>query len=101
MDGHVSQREVQVEGQLAHEVLGTLVGVLECPRDGLLAELAVVRGHVRAAAILFIARDRVVVVAVDRRDPPLLDQRAHLVRTRRSAWPTWRRPSAIRSDYSS
>ena len=36
--------------------------------DRLLAELAVVRGDVRAAAVVVVARDRVVVVAVDRRD---------------------------------
>ena len=51
-------------------------------RDRLLPELAVVLGDVRAAAVIELAADRVVVVAVDRRDPALLDQRAHLVRMR-------------------
>ncbi len=45
-------------------------------------ELAVVRVDVGAAAVLEVPRDRVVVVAVDRRDRPLLDQRAHLVGVR-------------------
>ena len=56
--------------------------MLERPRDRLLAELAVVLGHVRAPAVVQVARDRVVVVAVDRRDPAVLDQPAHLVRVR-------------------
>ena len=79
MDAVLADREAQVEGQLAHEVLGALVGVRERPVDRLLAELAVVRGDVRAAAVLEVAGDRVVVVAVDRRDLALGDQRAHLV----------------------
>ena len=37
---------------------------------------------VGAAAVVVVARDRVVVVAVDRRDPALLDQRADFVRMR-------------------
>ena len=40
------------------------------------------RGDVGAAAVVVVARDRMVVVAVDRRDRPLLDQRADLVRVR-------------------
>ena len=79
----LAELEAQVERQLAHEVLGGLVGVLERPGDGLLAELAVVLVDVRAAAVLEVAGDRVVVVAVDRRDLPLGDQRADLVRM----WP--------------
>ena len=54
----------------------------ERPHDRLLAELAVVLGDVRAAAVVQLAGDRVVVVAVDRRDPAVLNQRAHLVRMR-------------------
>jgi hypothetical protein len=47
--------------------------------DGLLAEFAVVLVDIRAAAVFLVAGDRVVVVAVDRRDAPVGDQRAHLV----------------------
>ena len=36
--------------------------------------------HIRAATVIKLAGDRVVVVAVDRRDAALLDQPAHLVR---------------------
>ena len=64
----LADREVQVERQVAHEVLRRLVGVRERPLDRPLAELAVVRRDVRAAAVVEVARDRVVVVAVDRRD---------------------------------
>jgi hypothetical protein len=78
----IADLDVQVEGQLAHEVLGGLVGVGEGPIDGLLAELAVVRIDVRAAAVVEVARDRVVVVSVDRRDRALLDERADLVGVR-------------------
>ena len=82
MDAPFADLEAQVERQLAHEVLRRLVGVRERPGDRLLTELAVVRGDVRAAAVLEVARDRVVVVAVDGRDLALGDQRAHLVRVR-------------------
>ena len=78
----LADREAQVERQLAHEVLGRLVGVLERPLDRALPELAVVRRDVRAAAVVEVARDRVVVVAVDRRDLALGDQRADLVGVR-------------------
>ena len=78
----LAELEPQIERQPAHEVLGALVGVRERPRDRLLAELAVVLGDIRAAAVLQVAADRVVVVAVDRRDLPLLDQPADLVRVR-------------------
>ena len=54
----------------------------ERPVDRLLPELAVVLRDVRAAAVLEVARDRVVVVAVDGGDRALLDQRADLVRMR-------------------
>jgi hypothetical protein len=74
--------EAQVERKLAHELLGRLSGVGERPLDGELPDLAVVRRDVRAAAVVEIARDRVVVVAVDRRDRALLDQRADLARVR-------------------
>ena len=77
-----AELEPQVEREPAHEVLGALVGVRERPRDRSLAELAVVLGDVRAAAVVEVAGDRVVVVAVDRRDPAVLDQPAHLVRVR-------------------
>ena len=77
-----AELESQIERQSAHEVLGGLVGVLERPRDGPLPELAVVLGHVRAPAVVELARDRVVVVAVDRRDRAVLDQAADLVRVR-------------------
>ena len=70
---------MKVERQLAHEVLRGLVGVLERPGDRLLSELAVVLRDVGAAAVVQVAGDRVVVVAVDRRDLALLDQRADLV----------------------
>ena len=78
----VAELEAQIERQPAHEVLRALVGVGERPRDRLLAELAVVLGHVRAAAVVELAGDRVVVVAVDRGDTALLDQPADLVRVR-------------------
>ena len=54
----------------------------ERPLDGELAELAVVGGDVGAAAVVEVAGDRVVVVAIDRRDLALGDQRAHLVGVR-------------------
>jgi hypothetical protein len=71
--------EAQVERQIAHVVLAGLVGVGDRPVDRSLAELAVVRRDVRAAAVLQIPRDRVVVVAVDGRDRALGHQRAHLI----------------------
>ena len=77
-----AELEAQIERQRAHEVLRALVGVRERPRDRSLPELAVVLGDVRAAAVVELAADRVVVVAVDRRDLALLDQPAHLVRVR-------------------
>jgi hypothetical protein len=77
-----AQLEAEVEGQLAHELLRVRVGVGERPRDRLLAELAVERGGVEAAAVFEVAGDRVVVVAVDGRDLALLDRRADLVRMR-------------------
>jgi hypothetical protein len=52
----------------------------ERPLDGALTELAVALGDVGAAAVLEVAREGVVVVAVDRREAQLLDPRAHLVR---------------------
>ena len=78
----VPELESQIERQRPHEVLRALVGVRERPRDRSLPELAVVLGDVRAAAVVELAADRVVVVAVDRRNLTLLDQRAHLVRVR-------------------
>jgi hypothetical protein len=78
----IAELEPQVEGQAAHEVLGAAVGVRERPLDRALAQLAVVRIAVGAAAVFEVARNRVVVVAVDRRDRPLLDQVADLVRVR-------------------
>ena len=77
-----AELEAQIERQPAHEVLRALVGVRERPRDRLLPELAVVLGHVGAPAVVELAGDRVVVVAIDRRDPALLDHAAHLVRMR-------------------
>jgi hypothetical protein len=56
--------------------------VRERPLDRPLTELAVVPVAVGAAAVLEIARDGVVVVAVDRGDAALLDQGADLVRVR-------------------
>ena len=58
------------------------MSVLKRPRHRSLSELAVVLGHVRAPAVIEVARDRVVVVAVDRRNPTLLDQPTNLVRMR-------------------
>ena len=55
----------------------------ERPLNRELPELTIVRGDVCAAAVLFVARDGVVVVPVDRRGPTLGDQRADLVRV----WP--------------
>jgi hypothetical protein len=81
-DAFCAEVEAQIERELAHEVLGVLVGVRERPGNGLLAELAVVRCDVCAPAVLEIAGDRVVVVAVDRRNLPLLDQHAHFVGVR-------------------
>jgi hypothetical protein len=75
----VAQVEAQVERQAAHEVLGAAVGVRECPLDGELSEFAVVLVAVGAAAVLEVAGDGVVVVAVDRGDSALLDQGADLV----------------------
>ena len=51
----------------------------ERPFHRVLAEFAVVRRDVRAAAVVQVAGDGVVVVAVDRRDLALGDQRADLV----------------------
>jgi hypothetical protein len=79
MDRDVLDAEPRVEGERVHVLLGRLTGVLERPGDRLLPELAVVRRHVRAAAVVFIARDRVVVVAVDRRDLALLYEGANVV----------------------
>jgi hypothetical protein len=56
--------------------------VHERPCDRPLAELAVVLGHVRAAAAGEVAADRVVIVAVDLRDLALFDQRADLIGVR-------------------
>jgi hypothetical protein len=56
--------------------------VREGPVDRALAELAVALVAIGAAAVLEVARDRVVVVAVDGRDRALLDERADLVRVR-------------------
>ena len=78
-----SELEVQVERQVAQEILGLEGRVRERPVNRELAELTVVRGDVCAAAVLFVARDGVVVVPVDRRGPTLGDQRADLVRV----WP--------------
>jgi hypothetical protein len=58
------------------------VGVGERPLHRALAELAIVRRYVRAPTVLEVAGDGVVVVAVDGRDAPVLDQRAHVVRMR-------------------
>jgi len=77
-----ADREAQVERQLAHEGLAVRIGVRECPDHRLLSQLSVVRGDVRAPAIVEVSSDRVVVVAVDRRDHALGDQRADLVRVR-------------------
>ncbi len=77
-----AQLEAEIERQLAHEVLRALIGVLERPRHGPLTKLAVVFGDVSAPAILELAGDRVVVVAVDRGDPVFGDQLADLVGTR-------------------
>jgi hypothetical protein len=79
-DALPAELEAQVEGEVAHEVLRALVGVRERPCDRALSEFAVLLRHVGTAAVLEVARDRVVVVAVDRRDAALLDQRAHFVR---------------------
>ena len=82
MHGAVAEVELEVERERAHEVFGALVGVGERPFDRALSEVAVVLGHVGAAAVVEVARDRVVVVAVDGRDAALLDQRADLVGVR-------------------
>ena len=71
--------EAQVERQVAHEVLGDLVRMGQGPIHRLLAEIAIVLGHVGAPAVLEVAGDGVVVVAVDRGDRPLLDQGTDLV----------------------
>jgi len=71
--------EPQAEGQCAHEVLGGLVGVRERPCDGARPELAVLGRDVRAAAVLEVAGDGVVELAVDGRDLALGDERADLV----------------------
>ena len=78
----VAEREVQVERQLAHVVLRLRAGVRERPAHRALAQLAVVLGDIRAAAIVEVAGDRVVVVSVDRRDLPFGDQLANLVGVR-------------------
>jgi hypothetical protein len=74
--------EAQVEREAAHEVLGLSVGVRERPLDRPLPEFALVPVAVGAAAVVEIAGDRVVVVAVDGGDCALLDQGADLVRMR-------------------
>ena len=79
MDRDPVDVESQVERQAAHEVLRRPVGVGEGPVHGTLPELAVVLVHVRAAAILHVPGDRVVVVAVDRGNRAFLDQRADLI----------------------
>jgi hypothetical protein len=79
-DALPGELEAQVERQLAHEGLRLLIGVGERPVDGELADLAVVAVDVGAAAVLEVAADRVVVVAVDRRDLAFLDRCARLVR---------------------
>jgi hypothetical protein len=53
--------------------------VRERPLDGSLPELAILLVDVRTTAVLEIAGDRVVVVAVDRRDRALGNPRADLV----------------------
>ena len=78
----VSHPETEAERQPAHEVLGRPIRVNERPFDRALAELAIVGIDVGAAAVVLAASDRVVVVAVDGRDRPLLDQLTHLVRVR-------------------
>jgi hypothetical protein len=55
---------------------------LECPVDRALPELAVLLVAVGAAAVVEVAGDGVVVVAVDRGDAAPLDQGANLVRVR-------------------
>ena len=79
MHADLPQLEAQIEGQLAHEILCVAAGVGERPVDRELPQLAVVRGDVGAAAVFEVASDCVVVVAVDRGDTPLGDQRADLV----------------------
>jgi hypothetical protein len=78
----VPQLEAQVERQAAHEALGASARVPQRPLDRAPAQLAVVLVAVGAAAVVEVARDRVVVVSVDSRDGALLDQRADLVRVR-------------------
>jgi hypothetical protein len=82
VDAVTAELKAQVERQLAHPFLRSLVGVLERPFDRPLAELAVVRGDVCAAAVVEVARDGAVVVAVDRRDLPFGDQRDDFVGVR-------------------
>ena len=79
MHRRVADREVQVERELAHPVLRPPIGVRQRPLDRPLPELAVVRRDVRTAAVLEVPGDRVVVVAVDRRDLALGDQGDDLV----------------------
>lgn len=73
---------MEIERQVPHPVLGCLISVLERPIDGSLAELAIVLGDVRAAAVLLVASDREVVVSVDGRDLALGDQGDDLVGVR-------------------
>jgi hypothetical protein len=54
----------------------------ERPGDRLLPNLAVAPGRVEAAAVLVVAGDRVVVVAVDRRQTAFLVKPADFVRVR-------------------
>jgi len=82
VDADLSEAEAQLEWESEHELPGGLARVRERPCDGEPPQLAIVGGGVRATAVLFLARYRVVVVAVDRRDPALGDQVAHLVRVR-------------------
>jgi hypothetical protein len=81
-DAFAAEFEAEVEGQLAHEVLRSLVGVCERPLDGQLSDLSVVRGDVGAAAVVEVAADRVVVVAVEGWDRLRFDRRADFVRVR-------------------
>jgi hypothetical protein len=81
-DALARELEAKVEGQVVHESLRALVGVLERPPHRTLPDLAILGGRVEAAAVVQVARDRVVVVAVDGRDAAVLDHAANLVRAR-------------------
>jgi hypothetical protein len=78
-DSLASKLEAEIERKLSHERFRSPRRVGERPLDRKLADFLVVRVAVGAAAVVEVAADRVVVVAVDRRNVPGRDHGADLV----------------------